>query len=904
MANQRPWDKFEAAILLDAVIKVRSGTVERKKAIAEVSNTLRERAKKAGIQIDEIYRNIAGITFQMQSMESAYVGYTLVKPATRLFADVVKMMRDSKKEYDKVLREALNLTDINTSSEQKYMNWLTKKVSLPQVDEYKIIYNQISDYFIEKKVLNVPLLKTIDKKLLEVIQKTIDENKVFRFKHKRNINKMSAAIRYYIKYVKDNYSNCDKDFIDKQKDVPYLKDDEVQELVKFDYSEKDRGTIDEQNGINNSLERRKIDFSNWMINSGMAVATVRPYISSLGLASEIAQEIGVISVNVFEITDIDVLEHAICTLMAAPIFLEKNEIRHNQLSASWIKYINFSGDSDFSARDINIDAIENEQVENNKSQVIYRRLKSMAGVYDNVDGFKTEWIREKLGLSIELNKLEKILDEIPWIIKVQNGVYSFSKYSKPMIEFDREALTKVLMMRYQNGMQFDSIDLEIFRDTYSEIIGKEIDLTDKDLISCLSKCGVMYKGRIFPAEGVISESAKLQLMEYIENNFLKGKRVLYYKAIFEDLSDVFATCYNLSDEMMLKAYLEYVCDPDEYCFTDEYISKEKGITINHSAEVEEYLHAAGKPLSYEEIYIGLSHLSKDIINGVIKTSQNIILNEREHYFYNGIFELSLEEADLITDYINQFIKEDGYCIWSVVFEKIRNNMPIFIENNVYLSSLGIRNAISKKLSGRFHFEGEVICHRGESLNMADVYRLYGEHHTPFSDEDLYYFSKEVSGGVIYFDSLSETAARVNKRLFVSKKNIDFDIEATDNAISTYLETGYMFIKDIDSFLVFPNVGYEWNEFLLETFLMCFSKNYALCNNGRSLNNVAGAVVRRGSGYDDFSDVCADALAKSGCTLTKDKALDYLGEVNLLTRKSYRKIDSALVKAKQIRNRKE
>lgn len=174
----------------------------------------------------------------------------------------------------------------------------------------------------------------------------------------------------------------------------------------------------------------------------------------------------------------------------------------------------------------------------------------------------------------------------------------------------------------------------------------------------------------------------------------------------------------------------------------------------------------------------------------------------------------------------------------------------------------------------------------------------------YPDLSDYLFSKEVSGGAIYFDSLSETAARVSKTLFIPRSELSFDIEATDSAIATYLDTGYMLIRDIDSFLVFPNVGYEWNEFLLETYLMYFSRKYALFNNGRSLNNVAGAVVRRGSGYEEFADVCADILAKSGCSLTKNKALEYLGEVNLLTRRSYRKIDSVLVKAKQIRNRKE
>ena len=78
MVRQKPWDKYEAAILLDAVIKVRSGEIDRKQAIADVSEKLRKRAQAAGVQIDDVYRDVAGITFQMYSMESAYEGHTLV----------------------------------------------------------------------------------------------------------------------------------------------------------------------------------------------------------------------------------------------------------------------------------------------------------------------------------------------------------------------------------------------------------------------------------------------------------------------------------------------------------------------------------------------------------------------------------------------------------------------------------------------------------------------------------------------------------------------------------------------------------------------------------------------------------------------------------------------------------
>lgn len=907
MAKQRPWDKHEAAILLDAVIRVRSGELERKQAIVDVSEKLRRKAQIAGIEIDNVYRNVAGITFQMHSMESAYVGHTLVKPATKLFSEVAEMMRNSKDEYDAVLQEAIELTGASKTSEEKYIKWLSKKVSAAQISELYITYIQISDYFLEKKVLSVPLLETTDKRVLTVIQKTIDENKIFRFRHKRQINKMSAAIRYYVKYIKDDIRDKEdkSETLDltQTKEV-YAKENEIQGSTVREFAEKEEVQIGDKKETVISVNQRKKDFADWMLKSVMAEATVRSYISSVGLAGDIALESKIIPVNIFEITDVEILKDAIGKLMADSDFLEKNGIRHNQFRAAWIKYINYLGDSDFSTRDVGLDKTSNAQVVSKDSEILYRRLKSMANVYDDVAGHKLEWIRERLGLSIEVSELKEAVDKIPWIVEVEEGVYSFSKKVTPMVDFDKESLTRVLMQRYPNGMQFDSIDLENFRETYCDIIGEELELTDKQLMTCLCKSGVMYKGRLFPAEGIINESARKKLLEYIENSFSEGKPILYYKAIYTNLSEVFAYCFNLTDAMMLRPYLEYVCNQGEYFFADEYISKEKDVKINHLTEVEDYILAAGKPLSYEDIYAGLSHVSKDIIYGVIKTSSNIIMNEKEHYFHYGIFEFSSEDADKITDYIEQSIEEGGYCIWSLVYNRIQKSMPIFIENNAYLSSLGIRNAVARKLSGRFHFDGEVICHRGETLSMADVYRLYGKHHTPFSDDDLYYFSKEISGGVIYFDSLSETAVRVGKNLFVSRDKIEFDTEATDNAISTYLEVGYILIKDIDSFLVFPNVGYEWNEFLLESYLMYFSKKYALVNNGRSLNNVAGAVVRRGSGYDDFADVCSDILAKSGCSLTKNKALDYLGEVNLLTRRSYRKIDSVIVKAKQIRNRKE
>lgn len=79
MVRQKPWDKHEAVILLDPVIHVSQEEIDRKQAILDVSNKLRSMAIKRGFEIDEIYRNVAGITFQMCSMESAMTMQQVVR---------------------------------------------------------------------------------------------------------------------------------------------------------------------------------------------------------------------------------------------------------------------------------------------------------------------------------------------------------------------------------------------------------------------------------------------------------------------------------------------------------------------------------------------------------------------------------------------------------------------------------------------------------------------------------------------------------------------------------------------------------------------------------------------------------------------------------------------------------
>lgn len=782
--------------------------------------------------------------------------------------------------------------------EDEFFEWLSKRISAPQQNELKSVYKLINNFCLNGKLIQQPLLEITDLGQLTKVRYIILHNRLFKLMYKKQIRKMSMGLKYYIDYVKEMAGRKENE----------QNSNDIENTDTHDAQEESVHFEDVSQG-----ERREA-FVTWMIGQHMTEKTAATYASSCGLAAQIAINYGIIEKNIWEIRDIDILKNMIFALLENSEFIEKNESRHNQFRASLVKYVQFSGDEHFTlggSRRIQSEtkpSIENQEDETFMELYpeLYMRLRSMSKVYDDPRGLHVERIRDMLGIEIDMDKLRSILRGISWITEVDENIFSFSKSARPyekLIEFNQEAFVRILLNRYRGGMRFDSIDLENFRDIYYDFENEKIDMTDAELEKCLRKCGVMWQERLFPAEAIITNDVKGNLLEYIHSKFCEGKQVLYYKAIFRDLSDIFEYCFNFTDPMMLKPYFEYVCEPGEYYFFDEFVSKEKNVKIDHTSEIEEFLLAAGRPLSYDEIFVGLAHLSKEIINSEIRTNDNIVMNNKEHYFHYDLFEFSSEEADCITEYINQEIDEEGYCIWSKVFERLKAEMPLFIENNSYLSSLGIRNSIAKKLSGRFTFESEVIGKLGQSINMAGVYSLYGRHHAPFSDNDVYLFSKEVSGGVIYFDALAEHTVRVSRELFVLKEHIEFDVEEIDKALCTYLTNGYMLIKDVDSFLMFPNVEYEWNIFLLESYLLHYSKEYALCNNGQSLNNVAGALVKKGGNFDEFEDVCADVLANGYVELNKSAALNFLAEQNLLTRRSYTGIEKALQKAKQIRNKK-
>ena len=221
MAIRIPWTKHEVALLIDACIRFENTICTRTEIIKELSKRLRELALKSDIQIDDIYRNENGISIQFQLMMGLlHNEVSGLRNSSKLFTEMKNMYYNDKTQYDKILKEAQTMLESNKKNQDNFVEWLSAQVSPAQLSELYMVYEKIDKFCLQRGILKKALIETSDIKVVNKVLNTVEQNKVFRFTHKREMNKIVSAVRYYYKYLKSQESIKSDDLGVNQHETP------------------------------------------------------------------------------------------------------------------------------------------------------------------------------------------------------------------------------------------------------------------------------------------------------------------------------------------------------------------------------------------------------------------------------------------------------------------------------------------------------------------------------------------------------------------------------------------------------------------------------------------------------------------------------------------------------------
>ena len=129
MARRIEWDEHEQAVLLCALINVLEHKIERKQAIAEVSQQLRKRALLHGITIDDKFRNENGISLQMAKLEYSFTnGKSGFHVDNGWYFSIVDTYRNDCKKYKKLLGGITEGSATNSDKiKMNFIEWINNK---------------------------------------------------------------------------------------------------------------------------------------------------------------------------------------------------------------------------------------------------------------------------------------------------------------------------------------------------------------------------------------------------------------------------------------------------------------------------------------------------------------------------------------------------------------------------------------------------------------------------------------------------------------------------------------------------------------------------------------------------------------------------------------------------------
>ena len=309
MAVKILWDKYEAIILLEAWLQVKSG-IPKMWVVNLVSYQLRLKAVKQGIEIDEIFRNTNGIKFQLQSMASAYEKKDMGKPATKLFSEIVALYHNDPVTYRKMKEEAMKIVDYSSEVKDDFIQYIYTNQPQSAAKILKCI-DYMENFAIATKALSHSIFENLTDETITILRKKVLKHKFFIVKYKKNLSLSELGLKLLT------------DYIDK------LPDREIKAV-------EGESTITPKT---NKTNNKNIDFLSWMIqNTGLKPATARGYKSAINTCDLYARKNLLYNNSLAICSNYDEFITMYTTLMQNAGFRRLSEEKHNYLVAALNKY--------------------------------------------------------------------------------------------------------------------------------------------------------------------------------------------------------------------------------------------------------------------------------------------------------------------------------------------------------------------------------------------------------------------------------------------------------------------------------------------------------------------------------------------------------------------------------------
>lgn len=426
--RQPNWDKYEAALLIEAYWRIKADRPTKGAIVAKLSSSLR---KRASFEIDDTFRNENGINMRLGELDYLFSsGSSGLKNTSDLFRELVDMYLNNRLAYEKILLEAKGMVASTINVRAQFCEWLQSKTNRINPDVACQLLSVGEEFCLRIKVLTNPLFETTNADTIKKFVRTVTNNKIFRIRNKKQHLEIVNAANWYFAFVRD---------------MPELSLSVHENEMNNTQSEsKDNDAQNSEPVTGGNFEG---EFYNWLRNvENMAIPTCRSYVSALHSAESFAAEHN-ITTHVLCTAESDMSLATASALMQDEEFRKFNQQQHNRFSAAFQKlnkYFSYLYPEKFGMLQTPTKAIDSTKEKQSIDVVLPTLVDSLdAMLHSSADGITKDEICER-----------------------------FSNYSTHQINLALEACHAVLIMK--KYYHRDNIsDYQEMSDILYEVISKQ-----------------------------------------------------------------------------------------------------------------------------------------------------------------------------------------------------------------------------------------------------------------------------------------------------------------------------------------------------------------------------------------------------------------------------------------------
>lgn len=458
------------------------------------------------------------------------------------------------------------------------------------------------------------------------------------------------------------------------------------------------------------------------------------------------------------------------------------------------------------------------------------------------------------------------------------------------IEGHVEKILKIVSNKYIYGYRLGSI---IERMKLRECLSKaniSVDGDDEALEKMLIENGFVSNGKVF----INSEDQQEKIDYEINALFDSGVTVIYYKRFYEKNINLMNEIDIVSEELLRNILKK---KHNEFTHSKNFFTNHGKITEN-AAVSQEIIRVWGDNIlaSVDELENRLPFIPNEKIKFYLSMNPLFVWVSEGVYTRVDMIIVSELEKQTIQRYAETEIERKGYISLS--------DLPLggIIEENFELSEQAILAGIFNIcLAHKYCLKGRIVTKKNAEIDVITLMKQYCSEQRKLTLDEAIDKVEEFTGvgdRRVVYPVLYDVMVRADNQQFVSDEYLHFDVDEIDQVIAQFVIDGFVAIKEVTTFALFPECGQSWNHYLLESYCYRFSYKYSYRTNLFNGRN-AGAIVETSINWD-YQELLAHAVARSNIKLEPNEVGRYLYESGYMARSKFSGLNEITERGKRLR----